>query len=64
MGRGKRPGNRRNGQKLHENMDEVYLHSQGKMEDNSPEIKSAKFVPLSLVMNNRGEDPPDDSDTG
>ncbi len=65
MGRGKRLGNRRNGQKLHENMDEVFLHSQGKTEDNSPKIHSAKFVPLSLVMNKRGaEDPPDDSDSG
>lgn len=63
MGRGKRLGNWRNGQKLHENMDEVFLHSQGKVEDNSPKIRSAKFVPLSLVMNKR-EDPPDDSDSG
>lgn len=65
MGRGKRQGNWRNGQQLHENMDEVFLHSQGNLGDSSPKIQSAKFVPLSLVMNKRGaEDPPDDSDSG
>ena len=70
---GKRWGNRRNGHaattavvqpKLHENMDEVDLHDESHVVvDNSPKIKSAKFVPLSLVMNGGGVDPPDDSDS-
>ena len=68
----KRRGNQRNGHadppttvepQLHENMDEVFLHGESDAVDNSPKIKSAKFVPLSLVMNNGGTDPPeDDSD--
>jgi len=75
MGNNKRRGDLRNGQtatpaaaqpKLNENMDEVFLHGESNVVDNSPKIKSAKFVPLSLVMNNnnnKGADPPDDSDS-
>lgn len=71
MVRGKRLGKRRNGAastaavvqpKLHENMDEVDLHGESYGEENnSPKVKSAKFVPLSLVMNTPNKaDPPDD----
>eukprot|EP00986_Skeletonema_menzelii_P002746 scaffold771_cov147-Skeletonema_menzelii.AAC.14 len=73
MGRGKRLGKWRNGHsastaavqpKLHENMDEVDLHGENYGEElNRPKIKSAKFVPLTLVVNNKGADPPDDSDS-
>ena len=63
---GQAPSNTTAQPKLHENMDEVDLHRQQGTIDDSPKIKSAKFVPLSLVMNNTtasvGIDPPDDDD--
>lgn len=48
---------------LHENMDEVHLHDQGKVVFVDTKIKSAKFTPLSLVMNNGGPDPPEENNS-
>ena len=49
---------------LHENMDEVYLHDQDKeVVFADTKIKSAKFTPLSLVMNNGGPDPPEENNS-
>jgi hypothetical protein len=72
--RGKRRSKRLNGEqgqatstkstvaqpKLHENMDEAFLLDEGRMVGSSQKIVSAKFIPLSLVMNKGGIDPPDD----